>query len=302
MNPLDFVRDPTTGPVALCTAALGAVSGIIGTFAVVRRRSLQGDAVSHAALPGVALAYILGGRTELTLVLGAAVTGWVAMAIVSGIVRTSRVPFDAALGGALAVFFGLGIVLLSYLQRHVPGAATVRPASYLFGQDAALIGLGDLVPVLGLGGAAVLIVGLLWKEFKLLAFDPDFAASLGLPTRRLDLLLTALVVIAVVIGLQTVGVVLMSALIVAPAAAARQWSNRLGRVTLIAGAFGAAAGFLGTWLSLALSAPRATVPTGPTIVLVVTGFAVGSILLAPSRGVLWKIRRPRPLAMPEVTA
>ena len=295
---LSLILDPAVRPVALGTAALGAVTGAVGTFAVVRRQSLQGDAVSHAALPGVALAYLLGGRSEVVLVLGAAVTGWVAMALVSGVVRRSRVPFDAALAAALAVFFGLGLVLLTYLNKHVPGAATVRPQNYLFGQDAALMRASDLGPVLGLGGGAVLAVVLFWKEFKLLSFDPDFAASLGLPTRRLDLALTGLVVLAVVLGLQTVGVVLMSALIVAPAVAARQWSDRLGRVAVIAAVFGAVSGLAGTLLSHVLSGERATVPTGPTIVLVATGIALVSMLVAPRRGLVWRLRltRPTPLA------
>lgn len=307
---LSLALDPAVRPVALGTAALGAVTGAVGTFAVVRRQSLQGDAVSHAALPGVALAYLLGGRSEVVLVLGAAVTGWVAMALVSGVVRRSRVPFDAALGGALAVFFGLGLVLLTYLNKHVPGAATVRPQNYLFGQDAALMRASDLWPVLGLGGGAVLAAVLFWKEFKLLSFDPDFAASLGLPTPRLDLALTGLVVVAVVLGLQTVGVVLMSALIVAPASAARQWSDRLGRVAALAALFGAASGLTGTLLSHALSGERLlpdgrevrlTVPTGPTIVLVATAIVVVSFLLAPGRGIVWDLltrRAPHDLTPP----
>lgn len=297
-NPLALALDPAVRTVAVGTALLGAVTGAVGTFAVVRRQSLQGDAVSHAALPGVALAYLLGGRSEVVLVLGAAVTGWVAMALVGGIVRRSRVPFDAALGGALAVFFGLGLVLLTYLQKHVPGAATVRPQTYLFGQEAATMRADDLWPLALLGGPAVLTLALLWKEFKVLSFDPDFAASTGLPARGLDLLLTSLVVLAVVLGLQTVGVVLMSALIVAPAAAARQWSDRLGRVTLLAAAFGASAGFAGTLVSHTLSRPRHSVPTGPTIVLVVTLVAVVSLLVAPRRGVLWNLRLTRPRLTP----
>ena len=291
---LSLVLDPAVRPVALGTAALGAVTGTVGTFAVVRRQSLQGDAVSHAALPGVALAYLIGGRSEVVLVLGAAVTGWVAMALVSGVVRRSRVTFDAALAAALAVFFGLGLVLLTYLNKHVAGAATVRPQNYLFGQDAALMRASDLGPLLGLGGGTVLAVVLFWKEFKLLSFDPDFAASLGLPTRRLDLVLTGLVVLAVVLGLQTVGVVLMSALIVAPASAARQWSDRLGRVAALAALFGAASGLAGTLLSHALSGERAAVPTGPTIVLVATGIAILSLLFAPTRGLVWRLRLTRP--------
>lgn len=291
---MSLLLDPTIQPVAVGTAVLGAITGAIGTFAVIRRQSLQGDAVAHAALPGVAVAYLLGGRSEVVIVLGAAAAGWVAMALVNGIVRRSRVPFDAALGGALSVFFGLGLLLLTYLQKNVPGAATVRPQTYLFGQDAATMRSDDLWPLAVLGGPAVAVLVLLWKEFKLLTFDPDFSASLGYSTRGLDLLLTSLVVLAVVLGLQTVGVVLMSALIVAPAAAARQWSNVLGRVTLLAALFGALAGFGGTLLSHELSRPRHSVPTGPTIVLVVTAVAVLSLLLAPKRGLLWNVRLTRP--------
>jgi manganese/zinc/iron transport system permease protein len=289
--------DPTVGPVAVGAAALGAATGAIGTLAVVRRRSLQGDAVSHAALPGVALAYLVGARTEFGLVVGAACTGGLAMAAVAFLTRR-RVPFDAALAAALAVFFGLGLVLVGYLQRSAGGAAGVTVQQFLFG-DPAFIRLADLGPVLGLGGAAVLLLGLFWKEFKVLAFDPEFAAAVGLPTRRLDLLLTGLTVVAVVIGLRTVGVVLMSALIVAPASAARQWSDRLGRVTVLAAAIGAGAGFAGVLLSHALSEPRRAVPTGPTIVLVATAAVVVSLLFAPGRGLAWDAFRHRtPLTPP----
>lgn len=284
--------DASVGPVVLGTAMLGAVSGAVGTFAVVRRRSLQGDAVSHAALPGVAIAALLGARSEVLLVLGAAAVGWFAMGLVATIVRRSKVPFDAALGGALAVFFGLGLVLMTYLQRHTPGGGALRLQQYLFGQDAALLREDDLRPMAILGGIAIAAVILLWKEFKLLSFDPDFAASMGFPARRLDIVLTGLVVLAVVIGLQTVGVVLMSALIVAPGVAARQWSDRLGSVVILAGLIGATAGGIGTWLSHALSVTRHTVPTGPTIVLVVSVIAIASLALAPRRGMVWRLHRP----------
>jgi manganese/zinc/iron transport system permease protein len=306
LDPISLALDPTVGPVAAGTAALGAVTGAVGTFAVVRRQSLQGDAVSHAALPGVALAYLAGGRSEVVLVLGAALSGWVAMALVTGIVRSSRVPFDAALGGSLAVFFGLGLVAMLAVNKHVPGATTFRPQQYLFGQEAALMRVSDLWPVLGLGGAAIAAVGLFWKEFKLLAFDPDFGSSIGLPARRLDLALTGLIVIAVVLGLSTVGVVLMSSLIVAPASAARQWSDRLGRVTLLAGLFGATAGFAGTLLSHLLTWERVadgrtlSVPTGPTIVLVATALTLLSLLVAP-RGIVWRLW-PRRVAVEGVPA
>jgi manganese/zinc/iron transport system permease protein len=134
-----------------------------------------------------------------------------------------------------------------------------------------------------LGGTALILVGLLYKEFKLLTFDPGFAGSLGFPTERLSLLLTSLVVLAVVIGLQTVGVVLMAAMLVGPAAAARQWTHRLAVMLVLAALFGAASGVSGALLSVAQ--PR--VPTGPMIILSLTAIVLASLALAPQRGLLW---------------
>lgn len=285
--------DPTARTVAIGLAALGAVAGALGTFAVVRRQSLMGDAISHAAFPGIALAYLLGGRSPAVLVLGAVAGGWLAMRLVAGIVRRSRIPFDTALAGALAVFFGLGLLLMTYMQdlaarppanaleRALPPLSTPPDlGSYLFGQ-AAFLRPDQLNAIFFLGGGAVLLTILFWKEFKLLGFDPDFAASLGFPVRVLDLLLTTFIVAAVVIGLQAVGVVLMSALLVAPPVAARLWSDRLGRVAALAAVFGATAGVFGEWLSRELSQPRRAVPTGPTVVIAATALVVVSLLIAP---------------------
>ncbi|MGL6095897.1 MAG: metal ABC transporter permease [Fimbriiglobus sp.] len=272
--------DPTLRTVAAGTAALGAVAGAVGTFAVIRRQSLQGDAISHAALPGVMAAFFFGARSPLGLAVGAAVTGWLAMVLVGAITRRSRVPFDAALAGALAVFFGVGLAAMSYMQRHVPETGTFGPERYLFGQ-AALLRADDVAVIVGFGAVAAVALGLFWKELKLVSFDPDFAASTGLPTWRVDVLLTTLIVAATVVGLQAVGVVLMSALIVAPAVAARQWSDRLGRVVMLAAGIGAAAGFGGTLLSHGLSGRGRAVPTGPTIVLCATAAVVFSLALAP---------------------
>ena len=291
--PLD---DLTLRTVAFGLAALGAIAGVVGTFAVVRRQSLQGDAISHAALPGVALAFIFGGRSSVVLILGAAIAGWIAMTLVGGIVKRSRVPFDAALAGALAVFFGFGLVLMSFLQKLAGRPATnaleqwIQPSAkeatrhgldrYLFGQ-AAFLRTDDLIVILGFGLAVLIVLMLFWKEFKLVSFDRDYAASLGYPTRFLDILLTTAIVIAVVIGLQSVGVVLMSALLVAPASAARQWVNKLGAVAILAAIFGAVAGFGGILLSYEVQGKGPPIPAGPTVVLCATALALGSILLAP---------------------
>lgn len=278
---------------AMGAALLGLVAGAVGSFAVLRRQSLQGDMVSHAALPGLAAAFLLGGRQPLALVIGGAIAGWLALVLVGIVNRRSRVPFDAALGGALAVFFGLGLALLSYIQRNVPDASQHPLDRFLFGQ-AAWIGEADVKTIAALGLAALVVLSLFWKELKLLSFDPDYAASLGLPVRGLDLLLTTLTVVAVVIGLKAVGVVLMTALLIAPAAAARQWTNRLGRVVLLAGAFGAFSGAFGTAASHLLSR-GVTVPTGPTIVLCATLLVLVSLVFGTARGLLWTARLRPPI-------
>lgn len=284
---------PALQTVAPGAAMLGIAAGVVGCFAVLRRQSLQGDVVSHAALPGVALAFLLGGRSPLMLVLGGAVAGWVALMFVGIVGRRSRVPVDAALGGTLAVFFGLGLALMREAQS-VPGASANPLDRYLFGQ-AANLREADLWVIGGVGSVVILVILLAWKELKLLVFDPDYAASIGLSVRLLDLLLTTLTVIAVVIGLKAVGVVLMTALLVAPAAAARQWTNRLGTMVLLAAVFGAVSGAGGTFLAHHLGDHyKAGVPTGPTIVLIASALVVVSLLLGTKRGLLWNAWRRKP--------
>lgn len=297
---LSLFDAPSVRDASLGTAMLGIAAGAVGCFALLRRQSLQGDVVSHAALPGVAAAFLLGARSPVLLILGGAIAGWVSLVLVGVIGRRSRVPTDAALGGTLAVFFGLGLALMRHAQT-VPDAARNPIDRYLFGQ-AALLREPDLWAIGGIGALAILILVLAWKELKLLAFDPDYAASLGLNVRGLDLLLTTLTVVAVVIGLKAVGVVLMTALLVAPAAAARQWTNRLGVMVLLAAMFGAFSGVCGTLLAHHLGT-RSAVPTGPTIVLVATAVVLISLFLGPARGLLWNVRiRRRNTNRPEAPA
>lgn len=273
--------DYTLRTVALGAATLGLVGGGLGSYAVLRGQSLLGDTIAHAALPGIALAFLLTGtKAPLALLIGAAATGIAAGLLILGVTSTTRVPYDSALALTLSVFFGFGLVLLTYIQRHA-GAAQAGLDAFLFGQAAALVER-DVVIMAVLGGIALLLLLLFWKEFKLLAFDPDFGRSLGLSMRRVDVLMTTLLVVAIVIGLQTVGVVLMSALIVAPGASARQWTDRLGVMVALSAAFGALSGVSGALISG--MAPN--VPTGPTIVLCMGGIVVLSLLCAPNRGLL----------------
>ncbi len=284
----DLLFDYTLRTVALGTAALGLTSGALGAFAVLRRQSLLGDAVSHAALPGIVLAFLLTGSKELlVLVAGAFAAGWLGSVLVSQIRERSRVPGDSALGIVLAVFFGFGLVLLTYVQDR-PDAAQAGLDRFLFGQAATLVAR-DVVVIAVLGGLALATLALLWKEFKLLTFDPEFGASLGFPVGRLDLALTTVLVLAIVIGLQAVGVVLMAALVVAPAAAARQWTDALGVMVVLSALFGAVSGVLGAlW-----SGGTAGLPTGPSIVLAATAIVAVSLLFAPRRGLVWAAWRRR---------
>jgi manganese/zinc/iron transport system permease protein len=285
-----MIIDSTLRTMILGTAALGFVSGCLGTFAVLRRQSLIGDAVSHAALPGIVLAFLVAGKLPLVLVVGAALSGLAAMLMVHAITRWSRIPFDSALAGMLAVFFGAGLVLLDKTKQT--GSAGLD--RYLFGEAATMLPR-DVWTIVGIGTVALAIMLLFWKQFKLLTFDRGFAAGLGMPVVALDIALTGLLVISIVIGLESVGVVLMSALIVAPAAAARQWTDRLSRMTLLAGFFGALSGIAGSIISHSLSGHSQSggminVPPGPTIVLCATSLVALSFLW---RTVKQWLHRPR---------
>ncbi len=284
----DLVFDYTLRTVAMGAAVLGVVSGSLGSYAVLRRQSLLGDAMSHAALPGIVIAFILfRSKSSAVLLLGALAAGWLATLGMMAIVRNTRIKQDGALGLVLSVFFGFGLLLLTYVQR-MPDANQAGLNSYLFGQAAALL-QQDVLTMAVMGGIALALMIVFWKEFKLLSFDPGFGASLGFPMRLIDTLLTTTLVIAIVVGLQAVGVVLMSAMVVAPAAAARQWTDRLGIMVLLAALFGALAGVLGTLVSSTGSG----LATGPTIVLVISFIVLLSIFLAPNRGLLWSWLRRR---------
>lgn len=273
--------DYTLRTVALGSAVLGAVSGALGAFAVLRRQSLMGDAISHAALPGVVLAFLISGSKDiLALGAGALFTAWLGTMAMVYIRRRTRIKEDTSLGLVLSVFFGVGMVLLTFTQR-LPNAHQAGLDRFLFGQAAALLER-DVVYMAAFGGSALLMLALLWKEFKLVSFDPEFATGLGLPVRALDVLLTTLLAVAIVLGLQAVGVVLMSAMVVAPAAAARQWTDRLGHMVLISALFGAISGVAGTLVSSLASG----LSTGPTIVLVASFIVLFSILFAPARGLV----------------
>ncbi len=284
----DLLFDYTLRTVALGSATLGAVSGTLGVFAVLRREALLGDAISHAALPGIVLAFMLtGSKSSLVLVGGAFAAGWIGMALMRAVTRYTRIPPDAALGIVLSVFFGFGLMLLTFVQRR-PDAAQAGLETFLFGQAATLVE-SDVLVIGVLGFVSLATMSLLWKEFKVLSFDAEFGASVGIPIHRVELILTTVLVLAIVTGLQTVGVVLMAAMVVAPAAAARQWTDRLGAMVWLAALFGGLAGVTGA----VLSSITTGVPTGPTIVLSASVIVGMSMAFAPRRGLVWERLRAR---------
>ena len=283
---MDLEWNSTLRNVLLGSSLLGVTGGVVGTFAVLRRQSLLGDALAHAALPGVCIAFLFtGAKSPWTLFAGALVAGISGALFILLIVRGSKVKEDSAIGIVLSVFFGVGIVLLTYIQR-LPGGHQSGLNTYLFGQAATLLA-GDIVIMAVIASVVLLFVFMFFKEFKLLAFDRDFGASLGFPMRRVEVLLTGLLVVVVVIGLQTVGVVLMVATLVTPAAAARQWTRGLGSMLIVSAFIGAVSGAFGAVASSVVE----RLPTGPTIVLVSSTVLALSLLLAPERGLLWSSLR-----------
>lgn len=265
------------------TAILGAVTGMLGSFAVLRKQSLLGDAISHAALPGIAIAFLItGAKDSNVLLLGALVSGLIGTFWIRGIIRKTHLKSDTALGLILSLFFGFGMLLLTFIQKQ-PNANQAGLDKYLFGQAATLVE-SDVWLMAIVTGVCLFVLLLFWKEFKILLFDADYTKTLGFNTKFIDILITTFIVLAIVLGLQTVGVVLMSAMLLAPAAAARQWTNSLGVMVILAAMFGAFSGVFGT----AISASQNNLSTGPVIVIVAGVFVVFSFIFSPSRGLLFK--------------
>lgn len=282
------LSDPNTRYVVLGSILLGCSAAVVGSFLVLRKRALVGDAIAHSVLPGVCLAFLATGtKNPFILLLGAFVTGWLSLAAIDYITRKTRIKEDTAIGLILSVFFGVGIVLLTAIQQS--GNATQSGLDkFLFGKAASLL----LDDVLAFGSIAIVLLGIVWlffKEFTLLSFDRDFASAIGMPLRLIELLLTTVTVLAVVVGIQAVGVVLMAALLITPAAAARYWTERLRLMIVLAGVFGMVSGIAGAYISTIAPA----MPTGPWVVVVVSVLFFLSLLFAPERGVAARLLRHR---------
>ena len=259
---------------------LGGISAIIGTFAVLKRESLLGDGIAHASLAGVCLAFILTGKKELTvLLLGALIIGVICILLIYFIQLNSKVKFDSSIALMLSTFFGLGLVLLTYLKT-VPGAKKAGLNRFIFGQASTLI-LRDIYFITSVGLILLILVLIFWKEIKISIFDKDYAKTLGINSDRIRLLVSIMIVINVITGIQVAGVVLMTSMLVAPSVAARQWSDKLSVVVLLGSIFGIISGFIGT----SISTINVELPTGPLIILSLSLFVLVSLLFSP-RGII----------------
>ena len=277
--------------VVLGATLLGIAGGVVGSFIVLRKRALLGDAISHAALPGIAGAFIaatlLGvqGRSLGVLLPGAAAGCIAGVLAVQAIVRWTRLRDDAAIAAVLSVFFGAGVVLLSVIQS-MPTGDQGGLASFIYGQTAAM-NARDAALIGGVALGSIASVALLFKEFRLACFDREFAAVQGWPVGAIDLAMTGLLVVVTVIGLQAVGLLLIVALLVIPSAAARFWTERLRVMVPLSGALGGLSAYTGSCISALL----ADAPAGAIIALTAGVLFAVSVLLAPSRGVLASIVR-----------
>lgn len=280
--------DPNARVVTFGTMFIGLSAAVVGSFAFLRKRALVGDAIAHAILPGIAISFMATqSKNPFILMAGALVSGWVAMLLIEAIARNSKLKPDTSIGLVLSVFFGFGILLLTHIQ-HSGAGNQAGLDQFLFGK-AASMRFVDLKAYSLVAGLLLLVVALFYKEFKLISFNADFARISGLPVKTLEFVLSSITVLAIATGIQAVGVVLMAALLITPSAAARAWTERLSVMLILAGGLGAFSGLVGSYISF--TAP--SMPTGPWIVMSLSGLAILSLFLAPRRGVLARIVRQR---------
>ena len=285
---MTILQSYTTQMVLLGTALLGLASGIAGTFAVLRKESLIGDGLSHAALPGVVIAFLLTGIKDIeVLITGAALSSITAAWLITITVENSKIKFDGALATILSAFFGLGMVLLTYVQS-LNNAGQAGLSKFIFGQAATIL-VRDVYITSAAALIIIVLTALFWKELKLISFDVEYAKTLQIPVTFTLILYRSLLIMTIIIGIQSVGAILISSLLIAPAVGARQWTNKLGTMCILAGFFGMVSAIGGTIWSTSVQ----KLPTGPAIIVILSVIVLLSLIFAPNRGILWQIRKNR---------
>ncbi len=278
---LSILLNSNTGWVLLSTMTLGIAAGTIGCMAYWKRQNLMSDALSHAALPGVVIAFLLiGEKNLLILIIGAAISALIGAFLIQWITTASRISEDSAMGMVLAIFYGFGIMLLTIANRSAGGNQSGLDG-FIYGQAAAMVRT-DVITMLVLALIVVFIVFIGFKEWKLYLFDGQFAKGIGLSLKGMNTLYTAVLVTTIVIGIQAVGVILMAAMLIIPAVSARYWTQSFKIMILLSAIFGGLAGAAGTLIS----ALGSGLPTGPFIVVVGAGFFVVSLIFGKEKGIL----------------
>lgn len=269
----------------LCSVLVGLGCGVLGCFVVLRRMALIGDALSHAVLPGVVLAYMFTGDTQpVPLLVGALVSGLVAAVLINLTTKHSRTKEDSSIGIVFTALFALGIVLVSNLPR----GTHFDLKCFLWGEPLA-VQQADLTMMAVVCAGVLLAVALLYHRLKLVSFDPLVAAAMGVGVGAMHYLLMGMLSATVVAGLKTTGVILVVAMVITPASAAYQLTNRFAAMLVLAGVFGMVSAVVGMSLSFVFNAS-----TGPSMVLVATAIFGASVLLSPTHGVVFdRLRRWR---------
>jgi len=274
-----FLEDAVAQKVIFGVAVIGFISGVVGVFSFLRKKTLVADAISHAVLPGVCVGFLFAGTKDPVILMTAAVVvGWLSVWMIDLIVRTTKLKEDAAIAIVSTFFFAIGSVLLSYISKS-ENAEQTGLKNFLFGNAATMTDL-DVNVFVVVSLVILLVVVLFFKQFKLFCFDEAFSKVIGLPVKSIEFLLSTLTVLTVAIGIQAVGVVLMSALLIAPASAARYWTNKLSLMLVIAGFFGLFSGVFG----VVVSTFKEAMPTGPWIVTILFLFTILTLLFAPKKG------------------
>lgn len=282
-------NDYTFRIVAIGAIIIGILGGISGSYAVLRKQSLLGDSIAHASLAGIAVSYMLT-QTKSTevLLLGALVIGLIATYIINFFVRHAKVNFDSSLAIVMTMFFGIGLMLLTQIQK-TPDSNQAGLDRFLFGQAATIrntdVQLSFIVLLI-----TIVIMIIFWKPLKVYTFNPEYAKTIGYNTSLLSFILSSFVVTSVIIGIQMVGVVLMSSLLIAPGVAALQWSKSFKSMVILSGVVGGLGGLGGTIISSSYD----KFPTGPAIVVVMSIMVFLSLLFSPYRGLVFrKIKEKR---------
>ncbi len=269
--------------VAIGTMLLAMATGIIGTISILKGQSLIGDAVGHAALPGIILAFMISGKkSSLLLMVGAIIAGVVAFILIQTISEISKIEADTAMAIILSAMFGLGMVLKSYIQGNAKYSKASQSglASYIFGQ-AAYILREDVIIIFTVSLISLVLFMIFYKEIKVYVFDAVYAYTIGINSKLLSLLIMIMTMILIAAGLKAVGAILISSMLITPAITGLQWSNKYEIVLVIAAVMGAISAFIGTLLSTIVKG----FSTGPSIILIMSLLALLSVLFSP-KGVI----------------